>query len=170
MLHSTQKPQNRHRSPSWLSTTVRAVLLFALAWQGPIPWAHAHGTAANSACGVNCWLSQHLCSHHAQDSMFADRMYGWHFHVALPFGSENGPEQQQRPQQNRIPPNHASDGLSAMLADGLRTSLPAAVMVNLDAPTHSAAVVGDEHAGAAHFFDGYATSLALPLRFGVLRS
>lgn len=169
-MSARNQHRSNQRSHQWLSKGVRAVLLLALAWQGPIPWTHAHGTLANSSCCGNCWLSQHLCSHHSQDSMFADHAYGWHFHVALPFSSEGGPEQQQRPQQNRLPPSHAGDGLSDMLADGLRISAPAAVLANLDSPTHSVSIGSDMHDGSIHFFDGYATSLALPLRFGVLRS
>lgn len=146
-------------------TLVTRCLLLVAAWQGPIPWCHCHGTLANAAHSDTTWLAEHLSSYHSAMLAYLDVDFGWHFHVAFP--AEPGSSDGSKPSTHRelLPQSHDStltdcarqlaeiSTVNAVVAPSI-----ASIRFEATAPTLS-----------AHFFDGFAPSLPLPLRFCIAR-
>jgi hypothetical protein len=137
--------------------------LLLVAWQGPIPWGHAHGTLANSAETAAAWLGGHLQTHHAAISPFANVFLGWHWHVDFP---SRGCDDESRQEQERLPAGGSASELLLAAGQGAgcwwqascaKTACPAEGLRF----RHSAS--------AAHFWDCFAPSLALPVRLGTMR-
>lgn len=159
----------RRNGVSRWSLALRCFLLF-VAWQGPIPWCHCHGTLANTPGGVSPWLSQHLKSHHPSVAPLSNLFFGWHLHVYDPESStddENDPSKRSRERQ---PITNSADCLSeSAIRAAARTSEFAAPQLDLQLG-RMAIALRPESQCSAHFFDGFAPSLPLPLRFCVSRS
>lgn len=157
---------HHHKCKRPVSTLVARCLLLVAAWQGPIPWCHCHGTLANTAESASTSLAEHLNSYHSTALAFLNVDFGWHFHATFP--AEPGDDDGSAPTRHRELLPQPND--SAMLVDCARqlaeiapidavpVSQLASTRLEADAPTLS-----------AHFFDGFAPSLPLPLRFCVAR-
>lgn len=147
-------------------TVVSRCLLLIAAWQGPIPWCHCHGTLANTAQASSTWLAEHLISYHSTALAFLNVDFGWHFHVAFP--SKPGDDDGSSPMQHRelLPQTNSS----TMLVDCARQL---AEIASVEAVPFSQIASARLEANAptlsAHFFDGFAPSLPLPLRFCIAR-
>lgn len=153
----------------WARASVRVFLVAALAWPGLIPCCHRHGTLANSP-EDSSWLAAHLRTCHPAVNALADKFFGWHFHVYAPPSSDEDPNQPSRNSEVRFPPTSVSDSFSTQIVQ--RARLP-----HVKAPvaiSHERALVSGipDHSpqNAGHFYDHFADSLALPLRFCVLRT
>lgn len=150
----------------WVQS-LRWLLLVLVVLQGPIPWCHCHGTLA-SAPGSFSWLGDHLQSHHASVSPLASDSFGWHFHVDVPNSSGDNPDQPAEPDRDRSPTTNTTDGLSVLLADNALNTHQVALDDDLSHKRAIAMLVGSQN--TAHFFDSFAPTLPLPLRFCVMRS
>ncbi len=152
----------------WRCTlSLRCLVLVLVALQGPIPWCHCHGTLANSPDSFS-WLGDHLRSHHVTVSPLANHFFGWHFHVDVSNSSGDNPDQPADQDRDRLPTTNSTDGLTVLLADNARSSPQAAVVDDRSHECAVAMLVGLQN--TAHFFDSFAPTLPLPLRFCVLRS
>lgn len=157
--------RQRKYKRSVLTLAARCLLMLA-AWQGPIPWCHCHGTLANTAQSASTWLSEHLNSYHSAALAFLDVDFGWHFHVAFPVEPGDGDGSSPARQRELLPQSNDSATLldcARQLAgiasiDAVSASQLASTGLEANAPTLS-----------AHFFDGFAPSLPLPLRFCIAR-
>jgi hypothetical protein len=140
------------------------------AWQGPMPWLHRHGTLADSDLSrAPLWLARHLQTYHASVSPFAGVFFGWHLHALFPGTSTDDPDQPQRTEQFRLPATSGAEAWADQLASsgsGLSMSLAAQIEFQQRGP---AGPGGPESSPAGHFFERFAPSLPLPLRFCVAR-
>lgn len=102
--------------------------------------------------------------------LFGDMCLGWHFHATLPGSSEDGPVRESPAGADRIVPTCTSACFAELVANGAKVSSILPAMVSLMGHT-------DRHGGGTsvkstcgHFYDSFAPTLALPLRFSVIRS
>lgn len=66
-----------------LNSRAWAMLLILLAWQGPIPVCHAHGTfIADQLPSMD--LASHLVEEHAAADIITDTFLDWHWHWVMP--------------------------------------------------------------------------------------
>lgn len=149
-----------------ISWVLRFLLVF-VAWQGPIPYVHCHGTLANSSDQHSSWLTEHL-HHHASVGTDASVNFGWHLHTSVP-GSESDDSHEPKHKQD-LP--FLKFGATDALTDTVsRCSGSSDWAFNLAQPRCSELVVVKTldrlH---THFFDSFAPTLPLPLRFSILRS
>lgn len=145
------------------------LLLLIVAWQGPIPWCHAHDAGLVDPGVGDVRLLEHLRFYHAGESLAAARTLGWHFHVDFPHQSTPGTDST---------PLGAEFEFSSRMAGDLRVAesgwgpvLSGLALWNLPLGELADHVSGRAlKSGHGHrFFDAFASSLPLPLRFGVLR-
>ena len=146
-------------STRWCAVSLRVCVVLA-AWQGPIPWFHSHGTLAQ-ACD-DLWLIEHLRFYHSAAQTCPSECSGWHFHYGFP-GSpadDSGPAPDGALHQATVMEAAArcSGLLSAWHAP------PLAAIGTADDVVGSACGISPE-AIRFHFFDAFAPTLALPLRF-----
>lgn len=69
-------------------TLVSRLLMTISLWHAPVPWGHAH-------LGDSAGLTEHLASHHAQNSGLASLGFHWHLEVpdwGHPCPMDSGPE------------------------------------------------------------------------------
>jgi hypothetical protein len=151
---------------------LRAVLVLWVAWQGPLPWCHVHGSLASAASGQRTtpsqiWLAEHLRSHHGAIDPSVCQSFPLHFHFDFP-ASSGDPDQSTNHQTPRLPPGDSQ--LAHQTAFNRLAPTPLAVTPGCDLAC--LALVAAKQDGAPetlHFFDRFAPSLALPLRFCVIR-
>lgn len=161
MTKHLQSATGLRRPRYWGSVALRLLLLFS-AWQGPIAWFHCHGGIG----GVNAsqtWLAQHLQTHHPGVPLCCAVNFGWHFHFELPTPtSGDGEQDTPRPcfdiSQLR-PLSLLEDGAGCGSFFSFATIAPNSLRLSL-----RRLAVADL---AQHFFDAFADSLPLPLRFCV---
>ncbi len=144
-------------------------LLLLVAWQGPLPWCHCHGTLANSADSTAVWLATHLRSRHSSVSPFANVSFGWHIHIELPDSTSDDPDQPPRPDRDRLPVTNAADGLAELAARPAAALISEADLLDLACQGGMLTSDGGSCRLTAHFFDDFAPSLPLPMRFCVAR-
>lgn len=147
--------------------SLRWLVLVLVALQGPIPWCHCHSTLANSPDSFS-WLGDHLRSHHVSVSPVANHFFGWHFHVDLSNSSSENPDQPANQDRDRLPTANTTDGLTVLLADNAGSEHQTVLVDDRSYKCVHAMLVGSQN--AAHFFDSFAPTLPLPLRFCVMRS
>jgi hypothetical protein len=144
---------------------VARCLLSAAAWQGPIPWCHCHRTLANTAQSASTWLAEHFNSYHSAALAYLNVDLGWHFHVAFP--SDHGGNKSSKPSPHRELLPQSKDPTLTDCARQLAEISPVnAVVMPSTASTRLEATAPTL---SAHFFDGFAPSLPLPLRFCIAR-
>ncbi len=149
-----------------LGRAIRALLIVWAAWQGPVPWCHAHGTLANTEAGAHEFLRSHLSSHHAAINPCVDLHFCWHVHYDFPI------QRNESSNQDGNRPVRATN--AELTTSGLNNLVRIAAF---DCPNDAADATGCDTlaaqlapiGGAQHFFDGFAPKLAPPLRFGILR-
>jgi len=95
MLPSVQYRLARPASVRWLR-----VLFVLLAWTGPVPVMHDHGTLANAAV-CNSAFAQHLADFHGAIDPEADLFFGWHLHWIWP--SDSMPAESSQPHFSHAP-------------------------------------------------------------------
>lgn len=151
------------RAASW---TLRWMLLL-VAWQGPLPWFHAHGTLGNCASCPSAELRDHLRTHHSAIDRFANVCFNWHFHVDLPVSPDesNDATDYDAP---RVPPVDAVDLLANSLSRDAQL-VPVVTLTTEFAQQQSVVARRNETPAAEHFFDCFAPTLSLPQRFCVAR-
>jgi len=147
--------------------SLRWLVMVLVALQGPIPWCHCHGTLANSPDSFS-WLGDHLQSYHVSVSPLANVVFDWHFHVEMPNSSSDDPDQSSDLDRDRLPITSSTDRLSVQLADSARSTCQAVLVTDLKHECANALLVDSQN--SANFFDAFAPTLPLPLRFCVLRS
>jgi hypothetical protein len=146
---------------TWGAILLRFVLLIS-AWQGPIPWFHCHGSLA-SASEIEPWLVKHLRTHHGTVSLFANIDFGWHCHFDLPL-----PDSDDEP--NEAPKAHVVICCSPTVTPvsvgsefDVSSRYPKLPIQPLGTSSPEPTTAGSNQ----HFYDSFAESLALPLRFCV---
>ena len=143
-------------------------LLMVCVWQGPIPWWHCHDAAPESGVATSEWLVRHLHEFHPGVAGCANCALGWHMHLSFPESSEDSDESPTSShEQFLLVSANAGDTACSPRASGpdrwsADDILHRDVATNLRRPSGVPAT-------AIHFFDGFATDLPLPLRFGVAR-
>lgn len=141
---------------------LRCLLLLAV-WQGPIPWCHCHGTVDHLALSPG--LPEHLRSHHAGHDPYGNGR--WHLHFILPDTGGQTPGEHSEDRYQQLPMISALDVSSAELESPWDGSPAAEVLLELSAVPSAA--IRDAGLSTAHFYDGFAPDLALPMRFCVAR-
>ena len=144
-------------------------LLVLLAFQGPLSHCHCHGTLVNSSADAGPWLLPHLQSCHPAVDPTENLFLGWHLDLPLPGNSpeEPSPTQGELTQQ-AILVSAESSGVSHLVG-WLSLLSPAFHPFN-----HSILLTdrlwaqNGSSTRSRHFFETYATTLALPLRFNVV--
>lgn len=67
----------------WLHSRAWVMLLILLAWQGPIPVCHAHGSLrAERLPSVE--LASHLIENHSPSELSSENFIDWHWHWVMP--------------------------------------------------------------------------------------
>jgi hypothetical protein len=145
---------------------LRVVLLVCASWQGPVPYWHAHGPLAGEVGPTFARRVEHLRSRHATDPLRYARAHAWHFHVDFPGPMRDGPNAPRVTEQSRVPATSITDGLASLITDSLRVGY---LFVGGCQSRASGLqrYLADDSRGPAHFYDAYAPTLALPLRFCV---
>jgi hypothetical protein len=163
---SQQTRSRSIRSKRW-SFGLRCVLLI-VAWQGPMPWCHCHGTLATLTDQSPQWLSEHLRSHHAALSPFSNAVLGWHVHFEYPSPSDEDSDQPVRPRQDRLLVTSLDSAAELMTRAATTPTLHPDSQVDVG---HDRATLIDraQSVATSHFYDGFAPSLSLPQRFCVSR-
>ncbi|RCS53899.1 hypothetical protein DTL42_01650 [Bremerella cremea] len=141
---------------------LRCFVMFAV-WTGPIPYLHCHG-ALDSVTGTGyVQLAKHLSRHHKCDSSCIAKSYSWHFHLAVPTGEEEG----------TIPPSQclSADGMTTNQSSDWDDCQLAASLAHpfLQDKGMCVAPVADSVFLSRGFYDSYARTLPLPMRFSVVR-
>lgn len=146
-----------------LVRVLRAVLIVWAAWQGPLPWCHAHGTLSNSAAASQRFLQAHLCSHHAGVDPCCDVCFRWHVHYDFPAQGDVPEHDGNRPVRTT-----SAELVDSGLNQRVECSSVCFAAVASELPGD---LLAEQLSAAApqHFFDGFAPDLAPPLRFGILR-
>ncbi len=146
------------------------LVLVVCAWQGPLPVVHAHAAAVDSvddsAAESSTCLVEHLRTWHCGDEACSGECREWHLHFEYPHPSHDGTPTSQ-PAKDRLATIAAADFDAASSACGT-PSQPASFSIDHDGRERSQLPSLGRNA-AAHFFDGFAPTLPLPLRFGVMR-
>lgn len=154
---------------TWSSLMLRLVLLLA-AWQGPIPWCHSHGSvAAGSEQSLN-WLGEHLRCYHGAIAADCEAFFGWHIHADFPIKPIDGPDQSPGKCPAEFPVKIVGGSrLADTQGDDELTALR--LLSALDSPCLGRSIASQPVLAAlsTHFFDCYAATLPLPLRFCVQR-
>lgn len=154
---------------------VWSLLLILLTWQGPVPLLHCHGAESNLGSPDNEWLASHLCHYHLAALLTGADVNGWHFHLAYPDSPDDDWDQNSegstKPSSRRVLMEMGNPGFARAISDAARAvcGSPAidhdAEVATLIAPTVAMGRVQT----SGSFFTTFATALALPLRFGILR-
>lgn len=150
------------------SVWLRFVLLI-VAWQGPMPWCHSHDIGVTDPVASDVRLLAHLCTYHAGESLAAAQPLGWHLHVDFPHqptqGSDSTPLGAEFEFSSRLVGDSrlAEASWGDLLAELAFWNLP--LREPAEHVSGRALMSGRGH----RFFDAYASSLPLPLRFGVIR-
>ncbi|WP_425615245.1 hypothetical protein NA78x_005145 [Anatilimnocola sp. NA78] len=142
-------------------------MLLVIAWQGPLPWCHSHGTLGNCANCPSADLQAHLQSHHPAIDQFADLVFSWHFHVDMPV-SPDEPDEPSDYDAPRVPATDSVDVVASSLIRDAQTAAPVTLVVEFAQQEFAAARRIQAHA-AQHFFDSFAPTLSVPERFCVAR-
>ena len=165
--HQTKSKSQSFTGASRWSVALRLFMLLA-AWSGPMPWCHCHGTLSDAdLASAPAWLAKHLQSYHGSVSPVASIFFGWHMHAVYPGTSTDDPDQPKRAEQFRLPAAGES------LADHLNRPADAwsvSIAPQIEHPAGRLFGLGElqQHC-AASFFDRFAPTLPLPLRFCVAR-
>lgn len=172
MFTGTQLRRFWWSASRWLSLALRCGLILC-AWQGPIPWCHAHA-AQDRQPALEGWFARHYQTRHLGLSEALCANLGWHVHLDSPWddaGEHHGEERQSAPPP-RLPSELGSSlrgvctaGEWFAPARGTSDFLVWSVCVNEDASTSRRTPLTPHH-----FWEGFAPSLALPVRLGVIRS
>jgi hypothetical protein len=158
------KRRARWRHASWWLQC----LLLVTAWNGPIPYCHSHGTLANTSSSLRGWLGEHLQTYHSDVSLFANQLFNWHFHVQLPSQPGSDPEDDSQRLPQSAPPVMASD--ANLFATGRVGSVaPEFSLADLQLSFGCSSASRPTSAQADDFYGAFAPTLAVPLRFGVMR-
>lgn len=155
------------RSPFKPLGWVLRCLLVCAAWQGPIPYAHSHCSLAGVHGHHSCLSMEHL-HHHATVGTDADAHSAWHLHVSLPV--RKGTERSDLQHEQEVPLLNFESSQS--LTDPLVRSAQLISWHSAPAPqTYREFIIPpDVCIARTHFFDSFAPTLPLPLRFSVIRS
>jgi hypothetical protein len=167
MWRSGRRTANAYSDAAgWLVPTLRAMILLSLAWQGPIPWCHSHGTWNQLPVASRSWLASHLCAYHPGDSGCTGECLGWHFHAVFPGTNPEDAPQQPGTDIGQLAVPAPCD----VECEPLSRHLPFLRLPSQDSRHGSVAVASaGTWDGGTHFFDCFAPSLAFPVRLGVLR-
>jgi hypothetical protein len=152
-----------HRASWWLQC-----LLLITAWNGPVLYCHSHGTLANTSSHLTGWLGKHLQTYHPEVSLFANQLFQWHVHVELPSQPGRAPEDdsQRLPQAT---PLIVAGETGVMFAGRITEPVPAWMLVEIELPRGASIAGRSSFAQIDHFFGAFAPTLAVPLRFCVIR-
>ena len=159
----SRHPEHRLNFHRWSQVALRMVLMVTL-WQGPIPVWHSHGTLKNSAVSTEMfsWFTGHLRSSHAAVDPAADVEFGWHAHFDWP----RIPVDSDSPDQL----NFATEFCAVSAACTLPWNDSAEFQYGFSVETLTdRALGGDLVERPLGFYVSFATSLAVPVRFGVVR-
>lgn len=150
------------------------LLLMLLAWQGPVPICHAHGTLATDSLN-SPELAGHLVQAHSDLNPTADIFFDWHWHWVLPCELASHPGSTDHEQSNQFPGGHHCHGeweSSIILANDTVAEqswserwypLPEFTYANTDlTPALKLGL-------PSHFLQNFAAELSLPQRLSVYR-
>ncbi|PQO41897.1 hypothetical protein C5Y97_02345 [Blastopirellula marina] len=136
--------------------------MFAV-WTGPIPYLHCHGALDSASEAGFVQLAKHLSRYHKCDATCCSKNYGWHFHMAVPTSDEDG----SVPPTQWLSANAMSTATSSIGDDWQCDRL---VLPNflISADFLEASAPGRQYLSRS-FYDSYARTLPLPMRFSVVR-
>ena len=162
---NTNDTRRRPRAGRW-SLALR-VLLLVSAWQGPLPWWHSHGGIAGASEQDSIWLVEHLqCWHPGLEAASADSL-GWHMHWGYPSSTGSTGQPTPRTQDRVLGTNHFD---AHLLSPQRSCSTWTTSVLPLNNRGDLAIVrLQGQPRRARHFFDGFAPTLPLPLRFCIAR-
>lgn len=141
---------------------LRCFVMFAV-WTGPIPYLHCHGALDSASEAGLVQLAKHLSRYHKCDRDCLSKNYDWHFHLAVPTSGEDD----SVPPTQLLSANGGSTAISSIGADWQRDRL---LLPNflVGAGFVETPVPGRQHLSRS-FYDSYARTLPLPMRFSVVR-
>lgn len=152
MLLHTNNQRDTRIARSWLLPWFGWLLVLCINMAGPFPYFHCHAAQDHDD------LIRHIMLHHGGD--FTQVNLGWHYHTELPHDHDEAPTpRQERPSPIQEP--------CAQLTIRLLTDHAACFDLATD-PLHLWDSVRLTGSTPTHFFDGFASSLALPVRLGVM--
>lgn len=161
------------RIPSRLScSSGRALalrcLLLVCAWQGPLPCWHCHCESAEASRHYSISHVEHLrCCHHERVGDSLD-LLDWHIHLGNSIATCCDMHSATESDQDCLP---LAKGLDSEFLSTLRDSgyshLPS--MPCCDDSERIFVLRREQSKRIDHFFDGFASSLPLPLRFCISR-
>ncbi len=152
----------RSASTRWMAVVLRMCVVVA-AWQGPIPWFHSHSSLAQA--GDDLWLIEHLQAHHAAMPGCDHGWLGWHFHCDFPGSCGDDAQSPSDDARPTLPSPAVVECVVTSLAWESATQGLDTLNRGHDGPLSGLLPAGMRH---PHFFDAFAPTLALPLRFGRL--
>lgn len=138
-------------------------------WQGPFPWYHSHGTLANLQSTAPTEFVDHLRTQHASVDPLSNVDFGWHLHFLLPNSSGEDPQQSAPPKQDQL---LIVTSVDCFIAHFARTHANPEIQFESRADLQGSGTILTERSQtrfSGHFYDAFASSLPLPLRFCVSR-
>lgn len=159
MASRRSKRRLGNASPRWCAVGLRICVVLA-AWQGPIPWFHSHGTLAQATDDL--WLIKHLQTCHHATGTCSNEGLGWHFHCGFPGPPTDDSGPVSEGVWHRAPVIVTAPFSLGELSMGQVSA--AAIIDMVDANLGPCTGVWPK-TSPLHFFEAFAPSLALPLRF-----
>lgn len=167
---TTNASSNTSAMTTRASRLLSVLVLLAVAWQGPVPCCHCHGTLARPGSLPFSWLAAHLQASHPRTALFGDQYFGWHVHFGSPLAPNGDPAGSSRTDQNRISTASSSNVIRA-IGEAVRDGESRLMDVTTRVASNRAPRLEWRALGLANrtFFANFAATLPLPLRFGILR-
>lgn len=152
------------------SRLLSVLVLLAVAWQGPAPCCHCHGTLARPGSLPYSWLAAHLQASHPRTALFGDQFFGWHVHFGSPMAPSGDPAGSSRTEQNRLSTASSSHVIRS-IGEAARDGESRLMGATMRASSTRTPQLEWRALGLANrtFFGNFAATLPLPLRFGILR-
>jgi hypothetical protein len=146
---------------------VHLLLLCCITLQSPVPYLHCHSSNGNTNRIPEAWLAEHLLECHCPLSAAEHARMGWHLHWYFPEKPSDPSPADQHPVSLQILASAVTYTQSIQnVPDASWTQTPLMVVWQLPlfVPSNPQAsqFVSNE------FYTSFATSLARPVRFGVI--
>lgn len=148
-----------------VSTGMAWLAVLVTSWEAPLPVWHCHGTLASAE--PTRWLAEHLHDHHAEIGQWREAFLDWHLHFEFPHRANDT----ERSASDRLLIPVAGDAIRMIppTSDGFHSPFPDRHLAVPSAAFHRSPTGREGPARSRHFYDDFAATLPLPLRFGVCR-
>lgn len=159
-------PKARSYFSTALARAWRCLLILSV-WQGPLPYWHCHDGNANGEASCE-WFVRHLQCFHPDVADCATCALGWHVHFGYPQPTDDSEPPSPNSAERFLPtPTEIGNGLTPPPFKDMRFWRVANDLNDCAAAIARRPCVRAR--AATHFFDGFASALPWPLRFGVAR-